>query len=124
MFDTILFLMFGTLLYWGVCQMFTVYEPRTLSHKLFFTVKSRLLWLLLAGRYRGRRRMPEESRYKLSGAGIATYIALLPVLLAWYCLVMERVPPWMPSGICWAVYFFAVVFLNIFDELLGSCVNR
>ena len=106
--------MFGTLLYWGVCQMFTVYEPRTLSHKLFFTIKSRLLWLLLAGRYRGRRRMPEESRY----------IALLPVLLAWYCLVLERVPPWMPSGICWAVYFFAVVFLNIFDELLGSCINR
>lgn len=64
--------------------------------------------------------MPEEDWYKLNILGLATYIALLPVLLAFYAAIFNIYTFDEHSGIAFATYGFGIVFLNILDEILGN----
>ena len=117
MIENILLCGFATVMYWGICQFFTAYSRRCLSRAFYVTVRNTRLWLLLGGRYRGRRKLPEEGWHKCSILGLASYIALLPVLLALYVFDTH-------SGIALTVYGFTIVLLNVFDDLLGSMFYR
>ena len=118
--EDIVLCVFAAAIYWGICQLFTAYDRRCLSRRLYVTVRSKRLWLLLGGRYRGGRRIPEEDWYKLSIMGLAAYIALLPVLLAVCAAIWGRYVFDAHSGIALASYGFAVVLLNVLDEILGN----
>lgn len=52
--------------------------------------------------------------------GLAAYIALLPVLLAVCAAIWGRYVFDAHSGIALASYGFAVVLLNVLDEILGN----
>ena len=124
MIENILLCVFATVMYWGICQFFTAYDRKCLSRRLYVTVRSKRLWLLLGGRFRGGRRIPEEDWYKLSVIGLTAYIALLPVLLAVCAAIWGRYVFDAHSRIALASYGFAVVLLNILDEILGNMFYR
>ena len=124
MIENILLCVFATVMYWGICQFFTAYSRRCLSRAFYVTVRNTHLWLLLGGRYRGRRKLPEEGWHKCSILGLASYIALLPVLLALYAAIFDLYMFDTHSGIALTAYGFAIVLLNVFDDLLGSMFYR
>lgn len=124
MIENTMFIIFGILMYWGVCRLFTTYDRKCLSKDLFIKTKNKSFWLLIAGRYRGRRRMPEEDWYKISIVGLVTYISLLPVLLFFCFLVLDITFEDMPQGSFWTTYTFIVIFLNIMDEILGNIFSN
>lgn len=124
MIENIAFCVFATVMYWGICRLFATYDHKCLSRKLYVNVKNKYLWLLFGGRYRGRRKTPKEDWYKLNILGLVTYIALLPVLLAFYAAIFDIYAFDTHSGITLATYGFVIVFLNIFDEILGNIFYR
>ena len=73
---------------------------------------------------RGRRGLPQEDWHKCSILGLASYIALLPVLLALYAAIFDLYMFDTHSGIALTVYGFTIVLLNVFDDLLGSMFYR
>lgn len=117
---------FATAIYRGIFQLFATYNHKCLSRKLYVNVKNKYLRLLLGGRCRGRRKTLEEDWYKLNILGLATYIyiALLPVLLAFYAAIWDIYTFDAHSGIVFATYGYAIIFLNILDEILGSIFCR
>lgn len=124
MIENIALCVFATAMYWGICRLFATYDHKCSSRKLYVNVKNKYLWLLLGGRYRGRRKTIEEDWYKLNILGLATYIALLPVLLAFYAAIFDIYTFDAHSGIVFATYSFSIVFLNILDEILGNIFCR
>lgn len=120
MIENIALCIFATVMYWEMCRLFATYDHKCLSRKLYVNVKNKYLWLLLGGGYRMRGKTTEEDWYKLNILGLATYIALLPVLLAFYAAIFDIYTFDAHSGIAFATYGFGIVFLNILDEILGN----
>ena len=120
----IVLIIFGIIMYWGICRMFSVYDRKCLSRDLFVKTKNEHIWRFIAGSHRGGRRMPKEDWYKISVMGIITYIILLPVLLFFCSLVLDITFENMPNGYFWVAYTFIVIFLNFMDELLGNIFYR
>lgn len=117
-------IIYGIIMYWAICRMFSTYDRKCLSRDLFINVKNEHIWRLIAGSHRGGRRMPKEDWYKISIMGIATYIVLLPVLLFFCSLVLDIRLANMPNGYFWTVHTAIVIFINFMDELLGNMFNR
>ncbi len=118
------FVLYGIVVYWGICQLFTTYNRKCLSRALFIQTKNKCIWLLFAGRYRGRHRIPQEDWYKLSIMGIGTYISLFPVLLFYICLIFDIKFTWYPNSYFAVAKTSIVILINIMDELLGSLFYR
>lgn len=120
----IFFSIFFVIVYWKTCRMFSTYSPKCLSSRLYITVSNQYIYNIFSGGFRGMHKVSAEDRNKITVMGIMTYVSLLPCIIGFLHDVI-----WISSSdseerfMFWLYYLFVVIFINIFDEIIGEVID-
>lgn len=123
MFINIFFSIFFVIVYWKTCCMFSTYNPKCLSSRLYITVSNRYIYHIFSGGFRGMHKVSAEDQNKITVMGIMTYVSLLPWIVGFLHLIWVSSSDSEERFIFWMYYLFIVIFINIFDEIIGEVAH-
>ena len=110
------------IVYWQICRMFSTYSPKCLSSKLYITVSNQYIYNIFSGGFRGMHKVSAEERNKITIMGIMTYILLLPWIIGFLHVILVPSSGSEERFFFWLCYLFVVIFINIFDEIIGEVI--
>lgn len=118
----IFFSLFWIIVYWKTGRMFSTYNPKCLSSRLYITVSNQRIYDILSGGFRGMHKVPAEDRNKITVIGIVTYILLLPCVIGFLHVIWTS--PSSGEGSFWLYYFCFVIAIDVLDDAIGMVVHQ